>query len=41
VAVAIIADNRILLIKREDLEMWALPGGGVEAGESLAQAAVR
>jgi ADP-ribose pyrophosphatase YjhB (NUDIX family) len=41
VAVAILDDNRILLIKREDFEVWALPGGGVDAGESLAQAAVR
>ena len=41
VAVAILDDNRILLIKREDFEVWALLGGGVEAGESLAQAAVR
>ena len=41
VAVAIMADNRILLIKREDFEVWALPGGGADAGESLAQAAVR
>ena len=41
VAVAILDDNRILLIKREDFEVWALPGGGVDAGESLAQAAIR
>ena len=41
VAIAILDDNRILLIKREDFEVWALPGGGVETGESLAQAAVR
>ncbi|HZG69425.1 MAG TPA: NUDIX domain-containing protein, partial [Herpetosiphonaceae bacterium] len=27
--------------KREDFEVWCLPGGGVESGESLAQAAVR
>jgi ADP-ribose pyrophosphatase YjhB (NUDIX family) len=41
VAVAILDDNRILLIKREDFEVWALPGGAVDAEESLAQAAVR
>ena len=41
VAVAILDNNCILLIKREDFEVWALPGGGVEAGESLARAAVR
>ena len=39
--VAIIDDGRILLTKREDFEVWCLPGGGVEAGESVAQAAVR
>lgn len=41
VAAAIIDAGRVLLIKREDFEVWALPGGGVEAGESLAQAALR
>lgn len=41
VAVAIVDDNRILLIKREDFEVWGLPGGGVDARESLAQAAIR
>jgi len=41
VAVAIIEDGKILLIKREDFDVWALPGGGVEAGESVAQAAIR
>ena len=40
VAVAILNDNRILLIKREDFEVWALPGGGVDAGESLAHGRV-
>jgi ADP-ribose pyrophosphatase YjhB (NUDIX family) len=40
VAVAILVTNHILLIKREDFEVRARPGGGVDAGESLAQAAV-
>ncbi|SRR6266568_5834644 len=31
----------ILLIRRSDNENWALPGGGVDLGESLTQAAVR
>ncbi len=41
VAVAVIDTDRVLLIKREDFEVWGLPGGGVEAGESLAEAAAR
>ncbi|HEY3081523.1 MAG TPA: NUDIX domain-containing protein [Chloroflexota bacterium] len=34
-------DGQVLLTKREDFEVWCLPGGGVDGGESLAQAAVR
>ncbi len=41
VNVAIISNNRILLTKRDDFEVWCLPGGGVEEGESVAQAAIR
>jgi 8-oxo-dGTP diphosphatase len=41
VNVAIIQDGRILLTKRRDVPVWCLPGGGVEAGESVAEAAVR
>lgn len=41
VTVAVLQGDSILLTKREDLEVWCLPGGGVEIGESLAQAAVR
>lgn len=33
--------NRILMEKRSDCGLWGLPGGKVEAGESLAQAALR
>ncbi len=40
-SVAIIHLEQILLIKREDVEMWALPSGQVEPGESLSQAAIR
>jgi ADP-ribose pyrophosphatase YjhB (NUDIX family) len=40
VNVAVIQENRVLLTKREDFEVWCLPSGGVEEGESLAQAAV-
>jgi ADP-ribose pyrophosphatase YjhB (NUDIX family) len=39
--VAIIHDGKILLTRREDFEVWCLPGGGVEDGESLAEAAIR
>ncbi|MEU8436069.1 NUDIX domain-containing protein [Streptomyces sp. NPDC029216] len=33
--------GRILLIHRTDNGLWALPGGGVDTGESVAEAAVR
>lgn len=39
--VAIIHEGKILLTKREDFETWVLPSGGVEDGESIAQAAIR
>ncbi len=41
VNVAVIDGNKILLTRREDFEIWILPSGGVEDGESLAQAAIR
>jgi ADP-ribose pyrophosphatase YjhB (NUDIX family) len=41
VNIAVIHEGKILLTKREDFETWILPSGGVEDGESLAQAAVR
>jgi len=34
-------DGKILLIRRADNGLWALPGGGLEVGESPAQGAVR
>ncbi len=37
----VLKDDQILLIQREDFEVWNLPGGGVDAGESPAQCAVR
>lgn len=40
-AVAIIRDNTILLIQREDVGAWSLPGGIVEKGEAVAEAAIR
>jgi ADP-ribose pyrophosphatase YjhB (NUDIX family) len=33
--------GEILLIRRSDNDNWALPGGAVDLGESLSQAAVR
>src|SRR5688572_248553 len=41
VNIAVIQDGKILLTKRDDFEAWILPSGGVEEGESLAQAAIR
>ena len=40
-AVAIFENDRLLLTKRDDWELWCLPGGGVDSGETSAQAAVR
>ena len=34
-------DGAILLIRRSDNDNWALPGGGMNLGESLPQTAVR
>jgi len=41
VNVAIFKDGKVLLIQREDFEVWCLPGGEVDLGETIAQAAVR
>jgi 8-oxo-dGTP pyrophosphatase MutT (NUDIX family) len=43
-AVSVIARDetgRILLIHRTDNDLWSIPGGAVEPGESVRQAAVR
>ena len=37
----VVSDGQVLLIKRRDVEVWALPGGAIDSGESTAQAAVR
>lgn len=37
----VIDDGQVLLIQREDFKVWCLPGGQVESGESVAQAAIR
>jgi 8-oxo-dGTP pyrophosphatase MutT (NUDIX family) len=34
-------DGAIMLIRRTDNENWALPGGAIELGESVSQAAIR
>jgi 8-oxo-dGTP pyrophosphatase MutT (NUDIX family) len=44
VAVAVVvrdADGRVLLIRRADNGLWALPGGAQEIGETTRRAAVR
>ena len=41
VDVAIMNEGKILLTQREDFEVWCLPGGLVEKGESLVQTARR
>jgi ADP-ribose pyrophosphatase YjhB (NUDIX family) len=41
VNVAILRDGRVLLTKRKDFGVWCLPGGHVDTGESVAQAAIR
>jgi 8-oxo-dGTP pyrophosphatase MutT (NUDIX family) len=41
VNVAVTHDGKILLTQREDFGTWILPSGGVEDGESIAQAAIR
>ena len=41
VNVAVLHEGKILLTQREDFETWILPSGGVDDGESLAQAALR
>ena len=42
VNVVVVDDQgRILLIRRTDNENWAVPGGGMDLGESISDAAVR
>lgn len=41
VDVAVFRGDDLLLIKRRDNGLWALPGGFVEVGETLAEAAAR
>ncbi|EGE45243.1 NUDIX domain-containing protein [Streptomyces sp. SID4928] len=41
VAVAVNDAGQVLMIRKTDNDLWALPGGGVDIGESVADAAVR
>ena len=41
VNIAILEGDQVLLTLREDFEVWCLPGGAADEGESLAQAALR
>jgi len=35
------SNGRLLLLQRSDLDMWCLPGGLLEVGESVSECAVR
>lgn len=39
--VAIMRDGRLLVTRRADNGLWCLPGGGVDAGETWSEAAIR
>jgi ADP-ribose pyrophosphatase YjhB (NUDIX family) len=41
VNIAIVQQGQVLLTMRSDFPIWCLPGGAVEDGETLAQAAIR
>jgi ADP-ribose pyrophosphatase YjhB (NUDIX family) len=42
VNVVVASDNdEILLVRRSDNDNWAIPGGAIELGESMTQAAIR
>jgi len=41
VSIAILQNGKVLLTKRRDFEVWCLPEGEVNPGETLAEAAVR
>jgi ADP-ribose pyrophosphatase YjhB (NUDIX family) len=37
----VVADNQVLLVRQHGHDHWVLPGGGVERGETLREAAIR
>jgi ADP-ribose pyrophosphatase YjhB (NUDIX family) len=37
----VVNDGRVLLIRRTDNELWALPGGGQDFGESISETVIR
>ena len=37
----ILSENRILLVKRRDLPLWVIPGGGIDEPESPEEAVIR
>ncbi|MEO0561017.1 MAG: NUDIX domain-containing protein [Chloroflexota bacterium] len=39
--VAVFANGEVLLTRREDFEVWCMPGGHVDPGESFAQCGIR
>jgi 8-oxo-dGTP diphosphatase len=41
VAVVVLKDDTVLLTRREDFEVWCLPGGAVDPHEAVDQAAIR
>ena len=41
VNVVVFCDEKVLLTLRSDFPVWCLPGGAIEAGETLVEAAVR
>ena len=41
IVIVVDSENRILTIERTDNGWWSIPGGAIELGESVAQAAVR
>ena len=41
VNICIIQNGKILLTRREDFEVWCLPGGAVDEGEPIVRAALR
>lgn len=40
-AIVVTSDGRLVLHRRTDNDLWALPGGGMDLGESLAENVVR